>query len=120
MSLRALRNIQLLFDSAMPNLSARERQLIVLIAGEQVTGSAMNMKQLGFSQEESSTTVRRRVARLIKAGHLIRKLKENDGRSYVLLVPEPMLSRLVALETPLIQILETLKTKESAREEAFE
>jgi len=115
MPLRALQKIQLLIDGAMPNLSARERQLVVLIAERQVNNSGLNMKQLFFSQEESPTTVRRRVARLIKAGHLLRKLSENDGRSYVLFVSEPMLNRLVSLEEPLIQILNTLTRGEAAK-----
>jgi len=120
MPLRALKRIQLLFDGAMPNLSARERQLIILIAEEQVRNSDMNVKRLVFSQDESPTTVRRRVDRLIKAGYLLRRLKENDGRSYVLLVSEPMLSRLIALEEPLTQILEALKENEAEKSQVLD
>ena len=111
MILSALLRIQGLFNSSMPGLSIQEQQLIVLIADAQRTGNALNMKQIVFSQGESATTVRRRVARLEKLGYVQKKSKENDGRSFVYTVADCVLQRLLKLTDPLKDILKTIDVK---------
>lgn len=102
-----------MFDCSMPGLNAQERQLILLIAQAQRNGQPLNMKQIVFSQHETATTVRRRVARLRKGGHIQREMNEHDGRSYLYYTPEVMMARLMALSRPLRNILEQMKVDES-------
>lgn len=102
-----------MFDCSMPGLNAQERQLILLIAQAQKNGQPLNMKQIVFSQHETATTVRRRVARLRKGGHIQREMNEHDGRSYLYYIPEAMMARLMALSHPLRNILEQMNKVES-------
>lgn len=102
-----------MFDCSMPGLNAQERQLILLIAQAQKNGQPLNMKQIVFSQHETATTVRRRVARLRRGGHIQREMNEHDGRSYLYYIPEVMMARLMALSHPLRSILEKMTIDES-------
>ena len=108
----ALKAIQKLIHKALPNLSADDCEIIMAVAAAQLEGSLINMKQLVISQKSTATTIRRRVAYLIGTGHLVKHLKEGDGRSYTFSVSKPVLTRLTKLGEALQQVMAELETRE--------
>jgi hypothetical protein len=108
----ALKAVQKLILKALPNLSADDREIIISISAAQLEGSAINMKQLVISQRSTATTIRRRVAHLIGTGHLVKHLKEGDGRSYTFSVSKPVMTRLAKLSDALRQLVTELDGRE--------
>jgi len=108
----ALKAIQKLIHKALPNLSPDDREIIISVSAAQLEGSAINMKQLVISQRSTATTIRRRVAYLIGSGHLVKHLKESDGRSYTFSVSKPVMTRLAKLSDALRQVVVDLDARE--------
>src|SRR6185369_13813443 len=93
---------------ALPHRSADDREIIISVSAAQLDGSAINMKQLVISQRSTATTIRRRVAHLIRSGHLVKHLKEGDGRSYTFSVSKPVMTRLAKIGEALRQVVAEL------------
>ena len=108
----ALKAIQKLIHKALPNLSADDCEIIIAVAAAQQEGSLINMKQLVISQKSPATTIRRRVSHLIRTGHLVKHLKEGDGRSYTFSVSKPVLTRLIKLGEALRLVIGDLEVRE--------
>ena len=86
-------------------LSCYEDQylLIDLAAASQIE-ECVSMKQLVLLNGGSATTVRRRIARLIAAGHVVKHPNVKDGRSDCLQISHSLRKQMPALQDAFAQI----------------
>ncbi len=78
--------------------------MIDLAAAHQ-QGKSLSVKQLVLLQGGTATTLRRRIARLIELGFVVRIPNQNDGRSDLISVSPMVQDRLGSIHSGLTQII---------------
>lgn len=111
----AIRDANALAQTLLPAMAYQDRNILIAIAAAQVEGVCLSMKQLVLSQAGTSTTIRRRVARLIRLGHVLTELNDQDGRSHALSVSKAILNILANLAEDLKQVMVAFQAREAAR-----
>ncbi len=93
-------------------LSCYEDQyLLIDLAAASQLAHGLSMKQLVLLHGGSATTVRRRIARLIAAGHVVKNPNAHDGRSDYFQISPSLRKQVPALQAVFTQISADFHTR---------
>lgn len=105
MSFITIRDIRELTKNVLGVDTCEECNILIDLAAAQQQGKSMSVKQLLLLQGGTATTLRRRVARLIELGFVVRVPNQNDGRSDLISVSPMVRDRLGLVHVGLKQII---------------
>lgn len=104
MSFITIRDIRGLTRNVLGVDTCEDLNILIDLAAAHQQGKSLSVKQLVLIQGGTATTLRRRVARLIELGFVVRVPNQNDGRSDLISVSPMVQDRLGSIHAGLKQI----------------
>lgn len=114
MSFVAIRGIRELTKNVLGIDTCEDRDILIDLAAAYQQGKSLSVKQLVLLQGGTATTVRRRVARLIELGYVVRIPNQNDGRSDLISVSPMVQGRLGSVNAGLKPIIADFEARSRA------
>jgi hypothetical protein len=95
--------------------SYEDQYLLIDLAAASQLGQGLSMKQLVLLHGGSATTVRRRVARLISDGHVVKQPNAADARSDCFTISPALHKQVPALEAAFARIIVDFQHRRNAK-----
>lgn len=105
MSFITIRDIRELTKNVLGVDTCEEGNILIDLAAAYQQGKSLSVKQLLLLQGGTATTLRRRIARLIELGFVVRVPNQNDARSDLISVSPMVRDRLGSIHAGLKQIV---------------
>lgn len=117
MSFVTIRDIRELSKNVLGLDTCEDLYILIDLAAAYQQGKSLSVKQLVLLQGGTATTLRRRIARLIELGYVVRIPNQNDGRSGLLSVSRLVQGRLGSIDAGLKPIIAEFEARSRAAEQ---
>jgi DNA-binding MarR family transcriptional regulator len=111
MSFVTIRDIRELTKNVLGMDACEDLGILIDLAAAYQQGKSLSVKQLLLLQGGTATTLRRRVARLIELGFVVRIPNQTDGRSDLISISPVVHGRLGSIDAGLKQIIEEFEAR---------